>query len=112
MGITKLMRAIGKKKAAPDKTGAEIRAALDHPERGEKIVSPQYTFRAGVSGGVARVEISINQGPWQPCRWSVGYWWYDWAGYGNGRYQAAVRAAAKDGRVATCEPVKFTVALG
>ncbi|OGR64248.1 MAG: hypothetical protein A2X31_13345 [Elusimicrobia bacterium GWB2_63_22] len=111
MGITKLMRAIGKKKTATDKIGAGSRATLDYPERGEKITSPQYTFRVGVSGAVERVEVSINQGPWQPCRWSVGYWWYDWKGYGNGRYQAAVRAMVKGERVTASEPVKFTVNL-
>ncbi|MHB0996046.1 MAG: hypothetical protein ACYC2I_06730 [Elusimicrobiales bacterium] len=117
MGITKMIRAIGKRKTAPAKTGAGIaggggRVALDHPQQGEKITSPQYTFRVGALGDIERVEISINQGPWQVCRYSVGYWWYDWTGYGRGRYQAAVKAVAKDGRVATCEPVKFTVNLG
>jgi hypothetical protein len=117
MGITKMIRAIGKRKTAPSKTGAEIAggagcAVLDHPQRGEKITSPQYTFRAGAAGNIERVEISINQGPWQACRHSVGYWWYDWSGYSAGRYQAVVRAQTKDGRLFSADPTKFLVVLG
>lgn len=117
MGITKMIRAIGKRKTAPDKTGAGIaggvgRVVLDHPQQGEKITSPQYTFRVGALGDIERVEVSINQGPWQVCRYSVGYWWYDWTGYGNGRYQAAVRAQTRDGRLLTTDPAKFLVVLG
>ena len=117
MGIAKLIGSIGKKKIMGQKIGPvvktnEVRAALDHPQQGEKITAPRYTFRVGTSGDIARVEISLNEGPWQPCRHSVGYWWYDWADYAAGRYQAAVRAQTKDGQVFTSEPCKFQVVSG
>lgn len=117
MVLTRMIRAIGKRKTAPNRTGAEVaggvgRIALDHPQRGEKVTSPQYTFRVGALGDIERVEISINQGPWQVCRYSVGYWWYDWSGYAAGRYQAVARAQTRDGRSLTTDPVKFLVVLG
>jgi len=48
MGITRMIKAIGKRKTAPAKTGAEAaggggRAVLDHPQQGEKITSPTQT---------------------------------------------------------------------
>lgn len=116
MGIAKLMGAIGKKKNVAQKSEpavkpGEVRATLDHPQQGEKITAPHYTFRVGTTGDIARVEISLNDGPWQACRNAVGYWWYDWADYAAGRYQAAARAETKDGQVFTSEPCKFQVAL-
>lgn len=116
MGITKMIRAIGKKKTVTRETEAATKAngvcaVLDHPQQGEKITAPQYTFRIGTLGDIELVAISINQGPWQPCRNSSGYWWYDWAGYTGGRYQAEVKAQTKDGRFFTSEPYKFQVAF-
>lgn len=117
MGIAKMVWSMNKKKTAAPKIAdtvkpSEVRAVLDHPQQGEKITAPQYTFRIGTLGAIERVEISINTGPWQPCRNSVGYWWYDWADYATGRYQAAVRAQTKDGQKFTTEPCKFQVVLG
>ncbi len=118
MGITKMMWSASKNKTETKKTKvavkpAEVRAVLDYPQQGEKITAPQYTFRAGTFGGdVELVTISINQGPWEPCRNSAGYWWYDWSGYAEGRCQAEVKARTKDGRVITSKPCKFQVALG
>lgn len=117
MGIAKMIGAIGKKKVTAQKiepvvkTG-EICAVLDHPQQGEKITAPRYTFRVGTIGAIERVEISLNQGPWEPCRNSVGYWWYDWSGYTAGRYQLAVRAQTKDNQEFTSEPCKFQVVPG
>lgn len=116
MGIAKLIGSISKKKILarqimPAVKTSEVRATLDHPQQGENITAPHYTFRIGAAGDTARVEISLNDGPWQPCRNSVGYWWYDWSGYAGGRYQAAVRAQTKDNQVFTSEPCKFQVAL-
>lgn len=117
MGITKLIRSMGKKKTAPDRTGAVItgggtRAVLDHPQQGEIITSPQYTFRVGTAGDIELVAVSIDQGPWRPCRNSAGYWWYDWSGYTEGSYQAEAKAQTEDGRVVTSGLCKFQVAFG
>ncbi|MDO8716974.1 MAG: hypothetical protein Q7J73_09265 [Dehalococcoidales bacterium] len=107
---------MNKKKNVAPKIGetvklSEVRAVLDHPQQGEKITAPQYTFRVGTIGDIARVEISLNEGSWRPCRNSVGYWWYDWADYAGGRYQVVARLQAKDGHLFTTEPCKFQVAL-
>ncbi|HBA62017.1 MAG TPA: hypothetical protein DCZ92_14625 [Elusimicrobia bacterium] len=116
MGITKMIKTIRRNKntASGTATAAETgaRAALDYPKQGEEICAPQYTFRAGAVGAVERVELSINRGPWQACRYSVGYWWYDWAGYSSGRYQAEVKARLKSGGMVASGPVKFQVILG
>ena len=114
MGITRLIRAIVKKKTAAPETGDAVKnggvcAVLDHPQQGQKITAPQYTFRVGATGPIELAAISINQGPWQPCRNSSGYWWYDWSGYTEGRYQAEVKVQTKDGRVVTSGPCKFQV---
>jgi hypothetical protein len=117
MGIAKMIKTIGRNKKAESGTAAVaepggVRAALDYPQPGEGITAPQYTFRAGTVGAVERVEISINQGPGQSCRYSAGYWWYDWAGYAPGRYQAEVKAFLKNGKSVAAGPVKFQVVPG
>ena len=117
MGINELLRLGSKRKTVTHEREnaaktSEVCVVLDHPQQGEKITSPHYTFRIGTSGDTERVEISIDQGPWQSCRYSVGYWWYDWSNYTGGRYQAAAKAWAKNGRVFTSEPCNFQVVGG
>lgn len=115
MGIAKMVWSMNKKKTAAPKLGdtvkpGEVCAILDHPQQGEKITASQYTFRIGTIGAIERIEISLNEGPWQACRHSVGYWWYDWADYAAGRFQAVVKAQTKDGQTFTSTPSKFQVA--
>jgi len=117
MGIAKMVWSMNKKKTAAPKLvdtvkPSEVSAVLDHPQQGEKITAPRYTFRIGAVGAVERVEISLNEGPWQACRNAVGYWWYDWADYAAGRYQAVVKGQTKDGQAFTSEPCKFQVVSG
>lgn len=117
MAFTRLIKSIGGRKTAPTKTGAAANnvgncAVLDHPQQGERISSPCYTFRVGAAPDAERVELSINKGPWQPCRCAVGYWWYDWAGYTAGKYQAEVKAWTKSGKAVAAGPVKFQVSYG
>ena len=61
-----------KKTTTPENASAiktcEVCVAVDYPQQGEKITAPCYTFRVGAAGDPERVEISIDQGPWQPCR--------------------------------------------
>lgn len=116
MGITKMLWSMNKKKTAAPKIAETVKSdavcvVLDHPQHGVKITAPHYTFRVGTIGDIARVEISLNTGPWQSCRNAVGYWWCDWSDYADGRYQAVVRAQAKNGQIFTSEPCKFQVAL-
>ncbi len=114
MGIAKMVWSITKKKTAINTIGdavktCEVCVVLDHPQQGEKITTPHYTFRVGTAADIERVEISINKEPGQSCRHSVGYWWYDWSGYKAGRYQAEAKAWNKDGQVFTSEPCNFQV---
>lgn len=115
MVIGKLMKKISAKRAAPGAAPlADIggRVTLDYPVSGERIKTPGYTLRAGTVGDAEKVEVSIDEEAWRPCRYSVGYWWYDWSGYGAGPHQAEVRAYLKNGKVFDDGPVKFRVAFG
>jgi len=87
----------------------EIRPTLDYPRHNEKITSRTYSFRIGVPGTVRKVEISINRGPWQACRNSTGYWWYDWSGYKPGQYDVVVRAQTAEGGQTVSESRDFIV---
>jgi len=115
MVIGKLMKRIGSRRAgavkppAPPSVGGRV--TLDYPQQGEKITTPGYSLRAGTVGDVEKVEISLNQGPWLACRYSVGYWWYDWCGYAEGRQQAEVRAYLRNGNTVSDGPVRFQVAF-
>ncbi len=115
MVISKLIKKISNKRvmslAAPARD-AGGRVTLDYPVNAEKITAPGYTLRAGTVGDAERVEISIDQGDWRSCRHSVGYWWYDWGGYAEGRHRAEVRACLKNGRTLTDGPVGFRVVFG
>jgi hypothetical protein len=88
---------------------AEI--ALDYPQERESVISPEYTFRVAARAAT-RVEISIDDGAWRPCRPAEGYWWYDWSGYMSGRHQAVARIQPQnDGQKATSRTCRFRVEL-
>jgi len=85
---------------------------VDYPREKEAVVSFEYTFRIGASPDAARVEVSIDGADWQPCRESVGFWWYDWSGYSSkAARQLQARVTTHDGRVVTSEPRRFGVKL-
>lgn len=63
---------------------------IDYPKNLETITSNHYTIRIG-STNTDRVEISIDDNPWQNCRHSVGYWWYDWNNISKGTHQIVAR---------------------
>lgn len=86
-----------------------IHPALDYPRKNEKITSKHYTFRISVPGPAKNVEVSINQGPWQACRNSVGYWWYDWSQYSPGEHKAVIRAHAPNGEKIVSKPHEIVV---
>lgn len=77
-------------KAAPKQSAAEDYVVLDHPINNETVRTGHYTIRAGASP-CDKVEISIDDQPWVPCRHAVGYWWYDWHGYSAGSHQLVAR---------------------
>jgi len=108
------MKAIVKNAISRLKTGAAAVASkpgVDYPLQGETITSRQYTYRIAAPETAESVDISINQGPWLACRNAAGYWWYDWAGYCNGKYEVIARIPGKNGRWTMTLPNEFSVLL-
>lgn len=68
---------------------------VNYPQQKECITSSEYTFRIE-AGPAGRVEISIDNKEWQPCRHTGDYWWYDWSGYLPGKHMAAARSQTQD----------------
>lgn len=68
---------------------------IDYPKNGENIKTGHYSFRIG-SSPCERVEICLNKKDWLPCRYSVGYWWFDWANFMPGIYK--IKARSFDGK--------------
>lgn len=97
--------------AAAPNTGLEtISASVDYPQQNEVITSPEYTVRVAAPEGARSVAVCIDQGDWLPCREAVGYWWFDWAGYGNGEHSIVARVETADGGKALSKDVEFFVA--
>lgn len=91
------------------KNAVQEAVVIDYPEQNEKVTAPAYTLRIGALAGARKVEVSIDDRAWQPCRPAVGYWWFDWAGYDSGRHEVACRAQLADGRVVEAESREFLV---
>jgi hypothetical protein len=116
MAITQMIRRRSKATAKTPQIGAAAKTEescmlLDYPQEDEKITTPHYTFRIGAIRETARVEISIDKGPWRACRPSAGYWWYDWSNYNDGPHQALAKAHEKEGHALTSAPRRFQVSL-
>lgn len=69
---------------------------LDHPIEMETIYGNHYAIRAGASPD-GYVEISFNNGEWQPCRFDAGYWWFDWTYFSKGDYSIVLRLMDPNG---------------
>ena len=69
---------------------------IDHPKNLENITSRQYTIRISVSNANG-LDISIDDAPWQGCRHSVGYWWFDWTNFTPGTHQLVARMRTNTG---------------
>jgi hypothetical protein len=101
------MRRVQEKKEPAVSTGITV----DYPQDRGIVTSHEYTFRLA-AGAASRVEISIDDNMWQPCRQADGYWWYDWAGYMSGKHQAVARIQPQnDGQKSTSETCRFRVEL-
>jgi hypothetical protein len=70
---------------------------IEFPRDGETIAHPSYAIRIATSVKAAGVDVCIDQGEWQPCRESLGLWWYDWSGYDCGEHEAVARLRKPDG---------------
>lgn len=64
------------KKAPAAKAGPAV--LLDYPQAGETVRPGHYAVRVAAKPELT-VEVCVDGGPWQACRESVGYYWYDWA---------------------------------
>jgi len=75
---------------------AAPQVTLDYPREGDRVTGPVYTFRIETKAA-GKVELSIDQNEWKPCRQAGGYWWYDWAGYQPGVHRAVARIQPQNG---------------
>jgi hypothetical protein len=93
------------------KPDAATTITLDYPKERECVISPEYTFRIEAKAA-SRVEISIDDNVWQPCRQADGYWWYDWSGYMSGKHQAIAKIQPQnDGQKSISRTCHFRVEL-
>jgi len=69
---------------------------IDHPKNLENITSWYYSIRIGATEADG-MDISIDDQPWQPCRYSVGYWWFDWSDFTPGTHQLVARLTKTNG---------------
>jgi hypothetical protein len=69
---------------------------LDFPQLEEQITSPQYTLRFTAPSNVVAVDVSIDDSDWQPARYSIGHWWFDWYDYLRGDHRLRARAIGPD----------------
>lgn len=78
----------------PDQANLKLTSmgvSVDYPAEGEKIIPGSYTIRIS-SLATPALEVSINGEPWQICRESLGYWWFDWWPMDSGEHKIVARA--------------------
>ena len=85
------------------------RFSVDRPQQGEKVTSGRYAIRVSAPERSKAVEVCIDQGPWQACRHSAGYWWRDWSGYADGEHEICARIKTHDGQLISSEGHEFFV---
>lgn len=82
---------------------------IDYPQNGETLTPGQYSFRVSAPGDAQEVRLSVDDGPWQPCRKADGHWWLDWAGETEGEHIALSRVIEADGSLIVSSPRLFRV---
>jgi hypothetical protein len=87
-------------KAETSKTNANPNAYLvvDYPVEAEQIYGNHYAIRIGASPD-GYVELSFNDGEWNPCRYADGYWWFDWVYFNPGNYKLVSRMIGNNGEI-------------
>ena len=93
---TGLMKRLKSTLTAKPESSSQV-LAIDYPQEGEQVHEGEYSIRISAKPE-AEVEISINNGEWQPCRASVGYWWFDWQPVETTRCELVTRARIGKGR--------------
>lgn len=84
---------------------------IDHPGKNEKINPGHYAVRISADPDVV-VELSINGGEWAACRYSSGYYWFDWVPGEAGSYELTARAHANNSKPKKSECRECEVSLG
>lgn len=92
---------------------AKKKISIDYPKRHERISSDRYTFRVSASlGPDERVLVSVDDAPFQSCRFASGFWWFDWDGYRSHHHRLVAKIVSPDGEVVSEEARRFLVAMG
>ncbi|MFN3551417.1 MAG: hypothetical protein ACK4WJ_06390 [Endomicrobiia bacterium] len=64
---------------------------IDYPKNNEVIAhKAHYAIRIGTPN-IGNVEVSIDDSEFQKCRYSSGYWWYDWCNIPSGKHTLVAR---------------------
>lgn len=82
---------------------------IDHPRHEETVAQGPYSFRLSAPLDAQEVRLSIDDGPWQPCRADGGHWWFDWSEAAPGEHLAVSRVIEKDGSLILGQPRVFRV---
>jgi hypothetical protein len=92
-------------------SGSQPTLEIDYPSD-EAIVAPgHYAVRLSSSEALAEAEVSIDRGPWQPCRHACGFWWYDWRGGSPGSHAVAARGTTLTGETVNAVLRRFEVGV-
>jgi len=90
---------------------APVTVRVVFPRDGEMITQPSYSLQISAPGEIAGADVRIDQGDWQPCRQSLGLWWFDWSGYDSGEHEVVARMRKPDGAAVNSEARIFQVKL-
>ena len=83
---------------------------IDYPQNNETVYCGHYCFRLGSRKPCSAMQVSINGGEWQNCRYTNGYWWFDWWNFNTGNFYLEARAYV-DGKEEQTAKRKFKVTL-
>ena len=88
-----------------------VKASIDYPQEDETIISSHYTFRIKAPLNAEKVEVCIDGAPWQLCRYSSGFWWFDWSDYFSGEHEIVARILPFDSKNYTLRTRRCQVCL-
>ena len=89
-------------KRSAEEAPTRLQVAVDYPLEEEQVRRDHYAVRISAPDAT-EAEISINERPWQPCRESAGFRWFDWYPESTGEHRLAARARVGKGRWAKSE---------
>ena len=83
---------------------------IDYPQNEETVYCGHYCFRLGSTKPCSAMQVSINGGEWQNCRYANGYWWFDWWNFNTGNFYLEAKAYV-EGKEEKTDKRYFTVTL-